>query len=110
MHEYTGKYDPARAPRIATFPMVDAEVELFAGRTIVDIAMPIGVGVGALVVLGSFWTAVFITPVLFVATPRLRSTFGRGRLLQLLWSLGLVRVSRVPGLYSLRDSIAEFGP
>jgi hypothetical protein len=110
MHEFTGKYDPERAPRIETAPMVDAEVVLFAGRTITDIAVPIGAGVGFLVIFGSFWAAVLSPPVLFVLTPKLRQTFGRGRLMHILWSLGLVRVSRVPGIYSVRDSIAEFGP
>lgn len=110
MHEFTGKYDPERSPRIATAPMVDAEVVLFAGRTITDIAVPLGVGVGCLIIFGSFWMGVVSAPILFVYTPRLRATFGRGRLMHILWSLGLVRVSRVPSVYSLRDPIAEFGP
>lgn len=110
MYEDTSKYAPEEAPRIETMPMVDAEVVLFAGRTALDVAVPAAAGVACLVVLGSFWLAVLVPPVLFLAQPALRARFGRGRLPHLVWSYGLLRARGLPEVFSMRRRRVELGP
>ena len=108
--EFAGKYAPDMAPRIETAPMVDAEVVLFAGRSAVDIGLPVAAGVLCLVLLRSFVLAALVPPVLFVVQPWLKRRFGRGRVLHQLWVLGLVVPGRLPAIFSVRDGLVEFGP
>ncbi len=109
MHEDFGKYSSERAPRTQTSPLVDSPVQLFAGRTAPEIALPLFSGILLMIVAEQLWLALIVPPVLFVAMPWFRQHLGRGRMLHLLWSLGAVRHHRLP-VFAWDQPTKLFGP